>query len=228
MLASIQKRHAQAAESLSEQCDVSDSQQIVEDLSAMLTHVRSLLAKRVHEDIETRFGVDSMLAPMSLTEEERELHHAKVEIETYMIVVCADEISDSGYVDDQEWCIQWLTHLRLGDDLPAHIPDRIAAYLKRSIEKRRLLFSDILARCLPEAHKAPLVVFRIFPKAVRLAVAMAFHDSTRVAQLRDEQIAFLPAIVDCPQCHGDLLESSDTCRQCGNPLWNLEWLVAAD
>ena len=228
MLASIQKRHAQAAESLAEQCDTLEPQQVVEDLSATLTHVRNLLVKRVHEDVEARFGVDSMLGPMSLTKEERELHHAKVEVETYMIVVCATEMSSSGYVEDQDWCIQWLTDLRLGDDLPAHIPDRIAAYLKRSIENRRLLFSDNLVRCLPEAHKAPLVVFRLFPKAVRLAVAMAFHDSTRAAQLRDEQIALLPAIVDCPQCRGDILDGSDTCRQCGNPLWNLEWLVAAD
>ena len=176
MLASIQERHEQATDALLQLDEFSNSHQIVESLSASLTQLRTLLLKRVHDDIEARFGVDSMIAPMTLAEEEREMHHAKVEIEIYMIVVAADEMAGSGYVNDRDWCVDWLTHLRLGDELPEHVSGRFAAYSGRTLEKRRLLFSNMLVRTVPEANKAPLVIFRLFPKIVRLAVATAFRD----------------------------------------------------
>ena len=228
MLASIQKRHASAIEQLCQHCDSDKCEEIVENLSASLTQMRNLLVKRVHEDIEARFGVDSMIAPMSLSEEERELHHAKIEIEIYMIVITADEISHSGYIDDKDWTVEWLTRLRLGDDLPDDIAKRIQTYSQRSLQQRRLLFSDLLIRSLPEAQKAPLVIFRLFPKAIRLAVATAFMDPMRATELRNAQTSTLPAIADCPQCHGHPLESGENCQECGNPLWTFRWLNAAD
>ena len=39
-----------------------DAGEIVDSLSAGLTHLRDLLLLRVHEDVERFFGVDSMVA----------------------------------------------------------------------------------------------------------------------------------------------------------------------
>ena len=62
----------------------------------------------------------------------------------------------------------------------------------------------------------------------RLAVAVAFNDPLRAAELRSEQVNLLPAIEDCLHCHGRPLETGDVCSECGNPLWNLDWLLSAD
>lgn len=207
---------------------VTSVEQVVENLAASLNNLRNLLLRRVHEDIEAQYGIDSMLAPMTEEEEERELFQAKVEIEVYSIATAADEMTASNYADDQQWCLDWLTQLRLGDDVPKGVQQRLEGYLKRSLEKRRLLFSDVLVRSLPEAGKAPLVIFRLYPKAVRLAVAVAFNDPLRASECRNEQIAILPSITDCHQCHGRPLDSGDTCSECGSPLWKLRWLLAAD
>jgi len=230
MLAQIKQRHSEAAARLAKQTQwaPASAATVVDHLSADLTNLRNLLLRRVHEDVQTEFGLDSMLSPMTASEEERELRNAKVEIEIYSAVVAANEIAAGGYVDDEAWAIDWLMHLRFGDDIPEGLQHRLDGYRKRSRESRRLLFSDLLVRSLPEAHKAPLIIFRLFPRAVRLAVAVTFNDPVRAARWRDEQTAMLPAVGDCLQCHGRPLESGDVCDECGNPLWKLPWLRAAD
>lgn len=231
MPALIEARREIAAVEFGRRVGPSDAEAFVVQFSTSLTQLRDLLLQRIHEDIQTHFGVDSMLAPMSASEEHRELFHAKVEIELYSIATAADEIAGGGYLDrdvDRRWLLDWLLHLRLGDRIPHGVAHRLSGYRKRSAAARRLLFSDLLVHSFPEAQKAPLVVFRLYPKAVRLAVAAAFDDPLRAAELRNEQIRLLPAISDCRECHGRPLESGASCPKCGNPLWRLTWMLAAD
>ncbi len=228
MITQVKQRHARAAAELSDRGGLENAESIVESLTAGLTNLRNLLIKRVHADIEDRFGIDSMLAPMSEDEEQRELYNAKIETEVYSLVVAANEVCRALGAEDETWFVYWLLRLRLGDDVPRPVHHRLEGYRKRSLSSRRLLFSDVLVRVIPEASKAPLIVFKLYPKSVRLAVAVALNDSLRAAELRGEQAALLPAINDCQQCHGRPLEPGDICPECQNPLWKLHWLLSAD
>jgi hypothetical protein len=90
------------------------------------------------------------------------------------------------------------------------------------------MFSSALERALPEARKAPLVIYRLYPRAVRIATAIAFGDALRAQEIRSEQISFLPIIADCHHCHGAPLENGESCVDCGNPLWKIKWLNTTD
>jgi len=57
---------------------------------------------------------------------------------------------------------------------------------------------------------------------------LAFGDCPRAIEVRQHQATYLPAIHDCHQCHGKLLENGETCPECGNPLWLFEWLSLVD
>ena len=49
----------------------------------------------------------------------------------------------------------------------------------------------------------------------------------RSQQRRTErQIALLPGIRDCHDCHGAVLDVAEKCQQCGNPMWKHDWLTA--
>ena len=91
-----------------------------------------------------------------------------------------------------------------------------------------MAFSNILAAALPEALRAPLILLKLMPLAVQVATAQAFGKSADATQWRREQSNILPAIADCHQCHGELLESGEQCETCGNPIWTFEWLTMAD
>ena len=75
---------------------------------------------------------------------------------------------------------------------------------------------------------------RIFAASVRAAQGRAFQDSlghicaaqVDIGQIRAEQIRFLPAIGDCHECHGRVLDNEEICRCCGNPVWNFTWLFS--
>ena len=58
-----------------------------------LNTLRNLLFQRIHEDVETNIGHDSMLLPISVEESER---LAKCEIEAYQIAVTTYDDSGSG------------------------------------------------------------------------------------------------------------------------------------
>ena len=94
------------------------------------------------------------------------------------------------------------------------------------MEQRRLKFLSVLQHSMPETTKAPLVLFRLYPRSLRIATAVAFGDFVRAKKLRSEQMSFLPAITDCHECHGRVFENDEICRCCGNPLWNYAWLLS--
>jgi len=54
--------------------------------------------------------------------------------------------------------------------------------------------------------------------------AMGFTAS----DLRRQQVPIQPAIANCRECRGEVLQCAERCRLCGNPLWKYEWLVAVD
>ena len=219
-------RRQRAAVELREHGPGVGSQQIVDSLMGGLTHLRNLLMVRAHDDVQRQYGADSMLAS-SLSRMEIQARYAKVEIEAYACIVVDDEATHSGYVDTaDDWFLNWLFRLRLGAAYQSVFDKRVDYYRSRNIEERRLKFVSVLQRAMPDSAKAPLVLFRLFPRAVRILPAVAFGDPLRAQQLRNEQAAFLPAIGDCHECHGRVLENDESCDYCGNPIWNFNWLLS--
>ncbi len=125
--------------------------------------------------------------------------------------------------------MQWLARLRLGAlSADVNVVRRFAQYASKTTDDRRLAFTDVLARALPESRRAPLVLFRLVPLALHVATALAFGDRGRASEVRDRQTSLLEAIADCRQCGGRVLENGQQCGQCGNPLWTFRWLTTAD
>ncbi len=85
-----------------------------------------------------------------------------------------------------------------------------------------------MARVVSESRRAPLVLFRLMPLAVEIVTTLAFGDSPKAAQLRNRQTVLLPAILDCHHCRGKLLDNGEQCPECGNPLWQFDWLSSVD
>lgn len=222
----ITTRRSRAAASL-ELGPEREPDRIVAGLCDSLTVLRNLLYERIHHDVEEVFGRDSMLVPLS---EDKCEHRVKGEIEVYQIAVCAEEIAVRGYLpQDIAWLADWLARLRLGDDYAeSRYGQQLTQYLPMERKDRRHAFTGVLVRTLRESAKAPLILFRLFPLAVRAATAVTFGDPLAAGEWRNQQIAWLPAIADCHQCHGQTLETSEVCAQCGNPVWKYDWLTAAD
>jgi hypothetical protein len=204
----------------------SDGLRVIEGLCAGLTLIRDSVYDRVHADIERRMGFDSMIAPLS---EEKSERIAKQEIEIYQIVVAAETAIAQGYVSDGNWFREWLRRLRLGEiDSNSRVALRISYYCSKSANDQRLAFGNILAATLPEASRAPLILLRLLPFAVQIATALGFQNSVDAQSYRHEQAEILPSILDCHHCHGKVLDNGEQCAMCGNPVWNYEWLTAAD
>ena len=201
-----------------------DSRAVVDRLLVGLTQLRNLLMVRAHDDVQRKYGTDSMLGT-SVAQMQKRVQGAKAEIEAYSCIVVDDQVSLSGYLDDQDtWFLDWLFRLRLGSGYKSVFDKRVSYYESQTVEDRRLKFVSVLQRTLPESARAPLVLFRLFPRAVRIVATVAFNDPSSARTLRDEQISLLPAISECHECHGRLLDYDDICRCCGNPLWNFTWL----
>jgi len=126
------------------------------------------------------------------------------------------------------WFCQWLTRLFWGENPDPGLLARLRAYDQLNDAERRRMFASHVEQALPEATSAPLVIYRLYPRAVRIATALAFGDRLRASDVRNEQIAYLPVIADCHECHGAPLENGEVCTQCGNPLWKLNWMNATD
>jgi len=200
---------------------------IAGSLSKGLRALRELLLTRLHNDVEAAFGVDSLLAPATSGEAQREIHLATDEIEIYSLVVVLAEVSHGGYANGQlDWFRQWLLRLRFEQEFQSAARRRIEFYEPYGDNQRRHMFASIIEQALPEATKAPLIIYRLFPRSVRVATALAFADALRAKEIRSEQISYLPAIADCHECHGLPLENGDVCGHCGNPLWKINWLNA--
>ena len=220
------ERRRSAAEELQQRCPAVDSQQVVDSLSVGLSHLRDLLVVRTHDDVESKYGADSMLGT-SLDRIEKRIHRTKVEIEAYACIVVEDEAVASGYIDnDGAWFTDWIFRLRFGEGYASFMDQRLEFYHSPTMEERRLKFLSALQRAMPESTRTPLVLFRLFPRAVRIVAAVAFGDPLRGQELRREQARFLPAITECHECHGRVLDNEEICRCCSNPVWNFAWLLS--
>ena len=181
---------------------------------------------RAQDDVQRKYGKDSMIVT-SLANMERQARHSKIEIETYSCIVVDDEVTESAYVDDPDkWFLDWMFHLRLGEGYQKVMDQRLPYYVSECVEERRLKFLSMLQQFMPESTRAPLVLFRLYPRAVRILAAVAFGDPLRAQELRAEQASFLPTISECHECHGRVLDNEEICRCCGNPLWKFEWLLS--
>ena len=223
----FQNRREQAQAEFQQRVGSAHSADLVRSLWAGLTTLRKLLLTRLHNDVEAYYGIDSILAPMTASETHREMCHAADEIEIYSLTVVLAEAAHSRYAhDDADWFREWLLRLRWGDEMNAMVAERMHLYDQYGDNDRRHMFASFVEQALPEATKAPLVIYRLYPRSVRVATALAFGDPLRAREVRGEQISFLPVIADCHDCHGLPLENGDICPNCGNPLWKINWLSA--
>jgi len=206
-----------------------NSSAIVGSLWTGLNTLRKLFLARLHQEIESHFGVDSVWAPLRLLEAKREFRRAAEEIEIYTLIVVVAETEHSGYTNGEiDWFRDWLLRLRWGDEIKRATLERMQSYEKHSDGERRRMFASFLEQAIAEATKAPLIIYRLYPRAVRIATALAFEDTMRAREVRSEQMSYLPVIGDCHQCHGRLLENGEICPDCGNPLWKTDWLCATE
>jgi hypothetical protein len=177
--------------------------------------------------VEKLVGMDSMLMPVS---EEKTERVAKREIALFEIAESA--VCVRKYLllpSPRDWYMPWLTELWIGElQKESRSMARLAGYSGKSSDDRRMWFADLVSRALPEATRAPLVLFRLMPLAVRVVTASAFGEADLAARFREQQAEELPAIADCSLCHGAVLPNGQQCRECGNPLWKFKWLTATD
>jgi hypothetical protein len=218
------QRRSDAAADFERQMQRSDGAAIVNLLADGLSMLRDLLFMRIHGDVEQMFGLDSMLMPVSLLKSEA---NAKMETEVYEIIESTFDAAANGYVADDGWYMNWLGRLRLGDAIQSPgVVQRLGAYRDRSADDRRRIFSSQLQRVHPEAGRAPLVMFRLFPLAISIVTSLAFGDHPLAEEQRKRQVGWLSAIADCHACHGRLMDVAEECPQCGNPIWKYNWLTA--
>jgi hypothetical protein len=207
--------------------DRNDGARVVTSLNAGLSVLRDLMYERMHRDVESAVGIDSMLMPVSEMKTQQE---AKTAIDVFQIAESACATRQAGYLQsDSNWYADWLAETRLGNRYKQlDSGKQITAYLAMDANGRRLAMSDIISDVLPESRQAPLVLFRLVPLAVQIVTALAFGDRQRADDLRGQQKALLPAISDCRECHGSVLENGQICQTCGNPMWTFKWLTIAD
>jgi hypothetical protein len=220
-------RGQQAASELAAHCLVYRPDEVVDRLQSGLSQIRDLLLARLHLDVERQFGVDSMIAPVSLSHELAQMQNAGIVIDAFDAVLAGDEIAARGYVDNPEgWLSDWLLALRFGNRGPEFRQTHVEPYLGLADSARRLRFVSTLQRVVPESIRTPPVLFLLYPYAVRIVAAMAFGDEARAQQLRASQSQTFAAIPDCHECRGRVLANEERCRCCGNPIWTFAWLRA--
>ena len=225
MTATQTDRRAMAAEEFNQHEQRNDGAAVVNSLGDGFKLLSQAMFTRIHTDVVNKIGMDSMLAPISILKSEDE---AKDEIDIYQIFESDLHVRRHHYVNtDGEWCLAWLGRLRLDDPVKSkNVSGRIAYYLKHPSEERGKAFATVLERAFPEATKAPLILYRLLPLAVRVVSSIAFVDHATAEDARRKQNTLLPVIRDCGDCHGELLDNGDQCSRCGNPLWFYDWLTA--
>jgi hypothetical protein len=204
----------------------SDGARIVGGLDDGLTLLRDSFYLYLLQELEKSLGADSMLMPVSEVKTRKQV---RVEIELYQAVESAAAVAEMGHVrNDGQWYLHWLAGFRLGQGtLDEQHRLMLAKYAGQNQDQRRLTLTNVLVKVLPDARRAPLVLFRLFPMAVQIATAIALGDKANAVRLRADQIKWLPAIEDCTQCHGRVLNIGEECIVCGNPLWKTTWLMIA-
>ncbi len=220
-------RRAEAAKQLARKQPELDAERITASLSDGLNTLRQLMFTRIHEDVEDNLGRDSMLLPVSVRESELA---AKREIECFHVATAGRANQDHQHVAcDLSWYVRWLAHLRLGEAVnDPKYRRRVRHYLRESEDEARLNFSRHLESVFPEASRAPLILYQLFPLAVRIVCAIAFGRHLEASELRNRQAFWLAVINDCHECHGRPLDNGEQCQVCGNPLWTYRWLQEAD
>ena len=220
------RRRAAATQSLAAISRRPNPDQIVTRLDDGLSLLRNLFYTRLEADVEQDFGRDSMLMPLSHAVTE---HNVKGEIESYMVAEVLEEMALLGDFPRPAANRQWLTALRFdGRQDHAALQERAEHYVLLDGRTRQLQFSDKLEELLPQARHSPLVLYQLFPLAVKGAAALAFGDHLRGGEIRNKQASLLPAITYCRRCHGRLMEVDESCRECGNPIWTIRWMTQAD
>jgi hypothetical protein len=220
------RRRTAATESLAAISHRRDAAQVVTRLDDGLTLLRNLLYTRLQADVERDFGRDSMLMPLSHAVTE---HTVKGEIEAFSAAEVLEELAIVSDLPRPAENRTWLFELRLaGRQDRAALETRADQYLLLESRDRQLKFSDMLEEIVHEARLAPLVLYQLFPLAVRAVAALAFGDHLRGGEIRNAQATLLPAITYCRRCHGRLMEVDETCRECGNPIWTIRWMTQAD
>lgn len=219
------QRRETAARTFNERLGRGDGDRVAGGLADGLGVISDLFLTRVHVDVQRNFGMDSMLIPTSLVKTEEK---TKTEIDLFLAGESAAYARACHYLDGhEEWFAAWLTELRLGDQAAdPSCGHRLAQYAARSFEDRRRVFSTVLERTLPEASRAPLVLYRLFQLAPHIATALGFGDHLRAQEARKRQQSVLSGISDCTACHGNVLDNGERCPQCGNPIWKYDWLTA--
>lgn len=225
----FKEHRTEAAEEFNRRLGRSDGPSLLGSLCDGLDVVRDTLYQRLHHDVEYELGQDSLIMPVS--EVKTELT-TKKEIDLFQSAEAAAAVVAYGYLDgdaDADWLADWLARARLDPaDKDAQADKRLRQYQGQDAERRRLTFTDVLARVLPESTRAPLVLFHLIPLSVDIAVAQAFGDQRRSQELRKRQVTHLAAIRDCDVCQGNLFENGERCRECGNPVWKYKWLQASE
>lgn len=203
-----------------------DGLEIAGRLASGLTALRESLLRRLVESGK-EMPKDSMLMPTSLL---RAQQTAMEEVEAFLISESSAAAARFALVKEvHAWYIPWLTGMRLETLAPlSDISKRVAEYLGKTPDQRRLDFSNILVAAVPEARRAPLVIFRLLPLAAQISTTLAFGDQKSAEAIRREQTKILPSIGYCKRCQGKLLGDGKKCPVCGNPLWTFEWLCAVD
>ena len=219
------ERRAAAAAQLAKQEPELATERITQSLVGGMNILRDRVFQRIDRDVEENVGHDSMLQPVSVEKSE---WLAKKEIEACQVSVAALTAADRQYLHcDQKWFVSWLAQLRMGEVMgETKWRRRIRHYLSMSDDELRLEFSRKLENVFPQARHAPLILYRLFPLSVRIVTAIAFGSHMDAAEIRNRQMFWLPAIGDCPECHGRPLDNGDECLVCGNPIWTYQWLYA--
>ncbi|RIK75861.1 MAG: hypothetical protein DCC68_20470 [Planctomycetota bacterium] len=218
-----QRRQA-AAEAFDTYENRRDGANVVARLDDGFTLLAKLFYNRIHGEVEQHLGIDSFYDPLSQAKAE---FRTKAEILTYVACEAALFAEERTYVrPGAHWCEHWLANLLVEEEnLVGGSAKRLAGYREKTPDDRRRAFSLVLERAFPEATRAPLVIYRLFPLAIRLATAQAFGRDDHAQAQRDRQLVLLPSILDCHTCHGALLPVGESCAACGNPFWTYELLT---
>ena len=166
---------AQAAKEFNSHTGRSDGERVAGSLNAGLSLLQECLFSRLYEDVERIGGKDSMLMPVSELKARRATNK---EIAVYEIAesrVAAEKLGCIG--PDDHWYVRWFASLRLGESqVDAKVVDQLTDYLSKTPRQRKLAFTDVLVKVIPDSRRAPLILFELFPLSVHIVTAMALTD----------------------------------------------------
>ena len=167
---------AEAGQEFNERCRRTDGVTVLENLAAGMIILRDILYFRLHQDVERLVGEDSMYMPVS---ESRSQRRTKSDIELFQIAESTSAAKDPRSGVDVDWYLAWVTRYHRSPSPGQGNNAQLNSYLGQAPDARRLAFTDVLTKVLPESRRAPLVLFRLFPMAVQLATFLALGDRAR-------------------------------------------------